>query len=163
MRSFKASPSAASQGFLSLNALPFHWVGVTSFWWQENFRICIKLKLCICFFYVIGLHSTEEPYLQEQSLATCNWMHGNSTKLHQGRQCPQITCCNFCLALKWLGSWTRRSLKAPSNCSVLLYSTLLYSTLLFSKIEVVYEGLPQYHELRVGHQVAYRVLTEADG
>lgn len=47
-----------------------------------------------------------------------------------------ITCFNLWLALKWSGSWTRWSLKAPSSwpivfCSVLLDSTRLDSTRLF--------------------------------
>lgn len=37
---------------------------------------------------------------------------------------PSVTCFNFCLSLKRSGSWTRWSLKVPSNWTVLFYSLL---------------------------------------
>ena len=43
---------------------------------------------------------------------------------------PSIICFNFCLALKWSGSWTRWCIKVFFNCPVLFYSTVPFCSIL---------------------------------
>lgn len=43
---------------------------------------------------------------------------------------PSIICFNFCLALKWSGSWTRWCIKVLFNCPVLFYSTVPFCSIL---------------------------------